>query len=114
MENLGEYTIMIDFLFSVDNASILTTSREAMWQENTRNFQAGTFGNPVDPSTLMLYWNIMKGLGYPLAKEALTHLQQQSQELPFEIQQAIMQNPEILDALKQMLSGGGTDVQNSK
>lgn len=102
------------FLFSVDNASILTTSREAMWQENTRNFQAGTFGNPVDPSTLMLYWNIMKGLGYPLAKEALTHLQQQSQELPFEIQQAIMQNPEILDALKQMLSGGGTDVQNSK
>lgn len=93
------------FLFSVDSASILSTNREAMWQETTANFQAGTFGNPMDPMTLTLYWNVMKDLGYPLAKTALASLQQRSQMLPFELQQAIMQNPELLAAAQAMVTG---------
>lgn len=59
----------------------------------------------MDPSTLMLYWNIMKGLGYPLAKTALTSLQERSQELPFEIQQAIMSNPELLKQAQALATG---------
>lgn len=87
------------FLFSVDNASNLSTNREAMWRETLNNFQAGTFGNPADPQSLMLYWNTMKELGYPLAKQALASLRQRSQELPVELQQVIMSNPEMMQQL---------------
>lgn len=113
------------FLFSVDDASTLATNRTAMWQETTNNFAAGTFGNPADPNTLMLYWNVMKNLNYPLAKTALASIVERSQELPFELQQAILQNPEILQAVQTLVQNpdlinkiqqGGTSnvVQNSK
>ena len=58
-------------MFSVDTASVLYTSREAMWRETTNNFVGGTMGNPQDPRTQMLYWKIMKELNYPLAKLCL-------------------------------------------
>lgn len=110
------------FLFSVDTASILTTNREAMWRETTNNFVGGTFGNPADPQTLILYWNVMKGLNYPLAKQAISNLQQRSKQLPQELQEAIMQNPEILKAVQAVIAnpeivnavGGNKDVSNSK
>ena len=92
------------FLFSVDDASTLSTNRTAMWQETTNNFVSGTLGNPADPQTMMLYWNMMKGLNYPLAKTALQSLQQRQQQLPVELQQAIMQNPEILNAVQIIVS----------
>ena len=88
------------FLFSVDDAATLATNRTAMWQETTNNFVSGTLGNPADPQTMMLYWNMMKGLNYPLAKTALASLQQRQQQLPVELQQVIMQNPEILNAVQ--------------
>jgi hypothetical protein len=79
----------------------------------------GTLGNPQDPQTMMLYWNMMKGLNYPLAKTALESLQQRQQQLPYELQQVIMQNPEILNAvqtvvqnpeiLKQIQQGGSNE-----
>ena len=92
------------FLFSVDDASTLATNRTAMWQETTNNFVSGTLGNPADPQTLLLYWNIMKGLNYPLAKHAITSLTDRAQQLPFELQQAIMQNPEILQTVQEVLA----------
>lgn len=92
------------FLFSVDDASTLATNRTAMWQETTNNFVSGTLGNPADPQTMMLYWNMMKGLNYPLAKTALESLQQRQQQLPQELQQAIMQNPDILKAVQMLAS----------
>lgn len=98
------------FLFGVDAASVLGSDRAALWQETNANFQTGTFGNPADPSTLLLYWNIMKGLGYPLAKTALASLQERSKELPYELQQAIMQNPEILQQA-QALASGQVEIQ---
>lgn len=97
------------FLFSADNASSLSTNREAMWKETLNNFQSGTFGNPADPQSLLLFWNTMKGLGYPLAQEALGSLRQRMQQLPYELQQVIMQNPEILKAVQQVVQQGGAE-----
>lgn len=94
------------FLFSVDNASNLSTNREAMWKETLSNFQAGTFGNPADPKSLMLFWNTMKELGYPLAKQALASLRQRAQELPIEMQQAIMNDPQMMQLLQEKVQGG--------
>lgn len=102
------------FLFSVDDASTLATNRTAMWQETTNNFVSGTLGNPADPQTMLLYWNMMKGLNYPLAKYALSSLQQRTQQLPFELQQAIMQNPEVLQAVQQQLAGGGEQNEGNQ
>ncbi len=93
-----------------------------MWQETTNNFMSGTLGNPADPQTLLLYWNIMKGLNYPLAKLAIDSLSERSQQLPFELQQAIMQNPEILQTVQDVIAnpekykdtGGEKNVQNSE
>ena len=111
------------FLFSVDDASTLATNRTAMWQETTNNFVSGTLGNPADPQTLLLYWNIMKGLNYPLAKMAIDSLTERTQQLPYELQQAIMQNPEILQTVQDVVSnpdkynqtgGDNSGVQNSK
>lgn len=92
------------FLFSVDTASILTTNREAMWAETTNNFRQGTFGNPADIQTVILYWNIMKGLNYPLAKQAIANLQQRQQQLPQDMQEAIMNNPEVLQGLEKLMA----------
>ena len=101
---LGDVYYNDRFLFSVDDASTLMTNRSAMWQETTNNFASGTFGNPADPQTLLLYWNMMKGLNYPLAKHAIASIQQRAQQLPFELQQAIMQNPEILKAVQALVA----------
>ena len=108
------------FLFSVDDASTLATNRTAMWQETTNNFVSGTLGNPADPQTLLLYWNIMKGLNYPLAKMAIDSLTQRSQQLPYELQQAILQNPEILQTVQNVIANPdkykdtGGNNENSK
>ena len=108
------------FLFSVDDASTLATNRTAMWQETTNNFMSGTLGNPADPQTLLLYWNIMKGLNYPLAKMAIDSLTERSQQLPYELQQAIMSDPTILQTVQDVIANpekaGGEDsgVQNNK
>lgn len=100
------------FLFSVDDASTLATNRTAMWQETTNNFMTGTFGNPADPQSLMLYWNMMKGLNYPLAKYALASLRERAQELPYDLQQAIMNNPDILKTVQAVVQN--PDILNNK
>lgn len=56
----------------------------------------------------------MKDLGYPLAKTALASLQQRSQTLPYEMQQAIMQNPELLAAAQAMVTGEAEIVPQNK
>lgn len=94
------------FLFSVDNASILSTNREAMWRETTSNYQAGTFGDPTQTSTRLMYWTMMDKLGYPLSKAAIQGINESSQQLPDELQQAIIQNPEILQTVQQVLKEG--------
>lgn len=92
------------FLFSVDDAATLATNRSALWQETTNNFVSGTLGNPADPQTQLIYWNMMSGLNYPLAKTAAASIQQRAQQLPFELQSAIMSNPDILKAVQTIVA----------
>ena len=92
----GEWYWLDDFLFSVDNTSSLAGNREAMWQEIRMNLQTGAFGDPTDPETLILFWQMMAGQHYPGAAEIRERLekkrqeqlaQMQMQQLPQEIQQ---------------------------
>lgn len=96
-----------DFRFGNDAASTLSQDRVSMWQETREQFLQGSFGNPQDSKTLVLYWNIMNMLGYPLAKVALAGINDNSEHLPDDIEQAIMQNPQAMAIIGQLISGDG-------
>lgn len=111
------------FLFSVDDAATLANNRVAMWQEATNNLVSGAFGNPADPQTLMLYWNIMRTLNYPMAKFALDSIAERAQGLPYELEQAIVANPDILKAVQAVVqnpelvtevTGGASNANNQQ
>ena len=92
-----------DFSFSTDPAATLATNRVAMWQETTDKFINGMLGDPSDFRVLELYWNLMEQQQYPLAKLVLAGIKDNAQHLPPEIEQMLVQNPEILQATMQML-----------
>lgn len=102
----GEYYYRDDFQFNTDAASTLSQDRAAMWQETDQKFIQGMFGNPSDPRNIELYWNIMSSFEYPLARLALAGIKANSQHLPPEIEQALLQNPELLQQLMAMQAEG--------
>ncbi len=76
----GEWYWIDDFLFGVDNSSVLTGNREAMWQEIRMNLQTGAFGNPQETDTLILFWSMMAKQQYPFAAEIKEQLESKRQE----------------------------------
>ena len=95
-----------DFRFGNDIASTLSQDRLSMWQETREQFLQGSFGNPQDQRTLTLYWNILNMLGYPLAKTALSGIQENSEHLPPDVEQAIMQNPQAMALVGNLIAQG--------
>ena len=93
-----------DYSFDSDPASTLSQNRVQMWQETQDKFIQGAMGAINDPRTLKLFWNIMDSLQYPLAKTVLAGIAENEQHLPPEIEQAIMANPEILQAVVAQLT----------
>lgn len=96
-----------DFAFSTDPAATLSNNRVQMWQETLQQFTMGTFGNPQDPRTLEVYWNVMQTMQYPLAKMVLAGIADSAQHLPPELEQALLQNPEILQMVIQLVQSQG-------
>ena len=96
-----------DFAFSTDPAATLSNNRVQMWQETLQQFTMGTFGNPQDPRTLELYWNIMDNMQYPLSKYALAAIKERAQHLPPELEQALIQSPEVLATATALVNGQG-------
>lgn len=95
-----------DFHFASDTASSLSQNRVQMWQETQDKFVQGAFGAPNDPRTLKLFWNTMDSLQYPLAKVALAGIKESERHLPPEVEQMILQNPQILQAVMSMAQEG--------
>ena len=102
----GEIYYRDDFHFSTDPAATLSQNRVLMWQETQDKLIQGALGPLNDPRTLELFWNIMDSLQYPLSKVALAGIKENEQHLPVEIEQAIMQNPQILQLITSMLQEG--------
>ena len=102
----GNFYYRDDFTFNCDAAATLTTNRVQMWQETQDKFVQGAFGVPNDPRTLKLFWNTLDSLQYPLAGVALAGIKENERHLPPEIEQAIMQNPQLLQLIQQMLVEG--------
>lgn len=102
----GEIYYRDDFSFTSDAASTLSQNRVQMWQETQDKFVQGAFGAPNDPRTLKLFWNTMDSLQYPLAKVALAGIKENEQHLPPQVEQLILQNPQILQAVMSMVQEG--------
>lgn len=98
----GEWYWLDDFLFSVDNTSSLAGNRESMWQEIRMNLQTGAFGDPSDPETLILFWEMMAGQHYPGAAEIRERLEKKRQE---QLAQMQMQQTLPPEAQAQMPQG---------
>lgn len=105
-DKYGEIYYRDDFHFACDTASSLSQNRVQMWQETQDKFVQGAFGDPSNPRTLKLFWNTMDSLQYPLAKIALAGIEESEQHLPPEVEQLIMQNPQILQMIMATMSGG--------
>lgn len=109
-DKYGQVYYADDFAYSTDPASTLSNNRVQMWQETLQQFTMGTFGVVNDPRTLQLYWNIMQEEQYPLAKLALAGIKENAQHLPAEIEQVLMQNPQLMQmamAAAESLQSGG-------
>lgn len=76
-----------------------------MWQETQDKFIQGCMGSPADVRTLKLFWNIMDSLQYPLAKTILAGIVDNEKHLPEEVEQAIMNNPELMQLIMQTMEG---------
>ena len=105
-DKYGQIYYKDDFEFSTDPAATLTQNRVQMWQETQDKFINGALGNPADARTLELYWNIMDGFQYPLAKTVLAGIRQNSQHLPTELEQALLNNPEAMQAAMSAIEAG--------
>lgn len=93
----GELYYRDDFAWSVDSASEITQDRAAMWQLIDNDFLNGTLGTSIDPNrALIMYWQMKDQMGYPLAKYALSFLKNSEQELPSDVERALVSNPEAV------------------
>lgn len=104
-DKYGEVYYRDDFHFDSDPASTLSQNRVQMWQETTDKFVQGAFGVPNDPRTLRIYWNTMDSFQYPLAKIALAGIAESEKHLPYELEQILLQNPQVLQMAMAMLDG---------
>ena len=57
------------YLFSVDLNGGSEYQREALWQRNLENLEAGTLGDKNQPATLLRYWQCQERAHYPYARE---------------------------------------------
>ena len=101
----GQIYYRDDFTFNCDSASTLNQNRVQMWQETQDKFIQGAFGVPSDPRTLKLFWNVMDSLQYPLATVALAGIKENERHLPVEVEQAIMNNPQLMQMIYSIVSG---------
>jgi hypothetical protein len=76
----------------------------------------GTMGNPADPRVLELYWTIMATMQYPLAKLVLAGIKAGTEHIPPDLEQALMQNPDILNTaagLANEMDTGNSGVESN-
>ena len=92
----GNYYYDDEFVFSTDISSTLANNRQMMWQETRNNFVSGSYGDPADVNTLVMYWQMMDSLHYPGAKQALTYASQRlEQQRQAQAEQAELQRRQL-------------------
>ena len=106
VDEAGDYWWNDQFLFSCDTSAPLASNRERLWQETTSFLQAGAFGDPTQPETLVEYWRKMELLHYPGAGETRKNMQERLEQaqmqvapLPENVPQGAGMAPEDIEAM---------------
>lgn len=76
----GRYYYNDQYLFSSDTSADVERDRASMWQMTLQNMQAGVFGNPADPRTMLMYWRMMERLHYPFASDNVEYWREMVQQ----------------------------------
>ena len=80
-KNTGEYFFDDDYLFKVDLNGGTEYQREALWQRNLENLNAGTLGDPASPVTLLRYWQCQERAHYPYARENVEYFSRECEAM---------------------------------
>ena len=105
-DEYGQFYYKDDYAFSVDTATEITQDRASMWQMIDNDFINGAMGTSIDPlRALKMYWQMKNQYGYPLAKYALDFIDEQINHLPTDVEQALVQNPQIVEQALAMIQG---------
>lgn len=99
-----------NFLIEADNASLIGNKQE-MWNLLTQQFLSGSLGAPQDPAVMKLYWSIMKQLQFPFAAAVQTNLNERNADLDPAMKQFLLQNPEILNYIAQLMAQNNVAAQ---
>jgi hypothetical protein len=99
VDSTGTYWWNDQFIFSCDPTTALASDREAMWQETRMNLSSGTFGNPQEYATLILFWSKMEELHYPGAGDTKKWLEERAAEA--ELKQQAMLEQQIIAQIQQ-------------
>ena len=77
----GRYYYDDSYLFSVDLNGGSEYQREALWQRNLENLNAGTLGDKSELATLLRYWQCQERAHYPHARENVEYFRAAIDEL---------------------------------
>lgn len=77
----GKWYYDDEYMFDIDLSATYELDRQKMWEETRNNFASGTYGDPQDPNTLVMFWQMMYKEHYPGAKEALDYAKLRQQQL---------------------------------
>ncbi|MBQ5893235.1 MAG: hypothetical protein IIW78_03180 [Clostridia bacterium] len=81
MDDAGEWYYDDRYLFSADASIDPEESRMTIWEEAIKHLQAGAFGNPADPYTLLNYWQNLERAHYPHAREQVERIEKQIEQI---------------------------------
>lgn len=102
-EDSGELFYRDDFKFDANATANSSNERSSMWQIFQQELTLGTLGNPQDPRTLELYWKLKDMYQFPGADIARVGIKENSNHLPEEVEKVLMQNPELVQQIMQMI-----------
>lgn len=101
-DDAGEWYYEDGYLFAADASVDIEDSRYLSWEENTKNFQAGAFGDPADPYTRLIFWQNMERAHYPWARDTVERIKAQ------------IQTAQQLAALEQRASAAEGEIEGRK
>ena len=90
-DKTGKWYVNAEYLFSINQNSAMERDRRSMWEINMSNLQAGMFGNPQDPVTLLRYWQMQERVHYPYAREMVEYMKDEVERMQAAMQQQAAQ-----------------------
>lgn len=81
LDENGNWYYDTAYTFGVDSTADSELTRKALWEENRNNYQSGLYGEVGSNRALMLYWQCMDKLHYPLAAQVLDSVETAAEEV---------------------------------